>query len=567
MRFNSFVRWSRGLTAAFVTALASGLLSGMIGCFGTADTKPPMSSDKPTEKQAVSVSSALAALHPLEFEIGVPRDLPSGELNAWGDVMLADLVDPEVDDAKLKAALQPYLDEVVIERVLRRQFVPRDSVAIRDAIWARGIAEAVAKNTDNDLARVVQLFRYVTQNLHVLPDDKVPLGVFDRLQLGFGQPEDRAWTFALLAQQLKLPTVIVEPKLPDDAAKSVLVGVVIDPEIYLFDATVGLPIPAVDDDLKQVQITKVATLQQVLANDAVLRQLDLEGNPYPYQSEHFRAAKLAVIGDSTLWSRRSEALQNGMAKESTAVVFQPLVSVGPFEGVLDQVAAVVKDQLPAGSVGVWKYAEERREQREVLNAEQLAGLRELFDPFQAPRPLIIVPIEKPEAGKAPVKLEFGKGWNHLLIARTKQLIGQSTESIPMYLKLQGWSRIPPTPSKGLAVPAEFEAEVTRLIPEDVQRLHGQAAELALFWRATCQLSLGEYGTAANDFETYLTRVARGTFPAQSRYLAGLATALKGNPSRALAFLSRIDASDSQYRAARILMKRWKALADDGASDQ
>jgi len=567
MRFNSVARWSRGLIVAAVTMLVSGLLCGAIGCFGTAETKSPTTSDKPAEKQAVSVSSALAALHPIEFEIGVPRDLPSGELNSWGDVMLADLMDPEVDEGKLREALKPFLDEVMIERVLRRQFVPRDSVAIRDAIWARGIAETVAKTTDSDLDRVVQLFQFVTQNLHVLPDDNVPLGLFDRLQLGFGQPEDRAWTFALLAQQLKLPTVIIEPKLPDDAKKSVLVGVVIDPEIYLFDATVGLPIPAENDDQQQVQITKVATLQQVLASDAVLRQLDLEGHAYPYQSEHFRAATLSVIGDTTLWSRRSEALQNGMAKESTAVVFQPLVSVGPFEGVLDQVVSVVKGQLPAGNVGVWKYAEDRREQREVLNAEQVAGLKELFDPFQAPRPLIIVPIEKPEAGKAPVKLEFGKGWNHLLIARTKQLIGQTTESIPMYLKLQGWARIPPTPSKGLAVPAEFEAEVTRLIPEDVQRLHGQAAELALFWRATCQLSLGEYGTAANDFETYLTRVARGTFPAQSRYLAGLATALKGNPSRALAFMSRIDPSDPQYRAARILMKRWKALADDGASEK
>lgn len=547
------------------------IVVGLAGCPSSSTKEAPSTTTKGSAepKQVASVSSALAALHPTEFEIGVPRDLPSGELNAWAEVMLADLIEPEVDDAKLKESLKSYLNEASIERVVRRAFVPRDSVAIRDAIWARTIAETVAKSADSDLERVVRLFRIVTRELQVMPDDGVPLGLFDRLQLGFGRPEVRAWAFALLVQQLKLPTVVVEPTLPADSAgsKSVIAGVLIDTEIYLFDMTVGLPIPAQDDDTKQLQVTKVATLKQVIADDAVLRALDIEGSPYAYQAEHFKTAKLSVIGDTSFWSRRFEALQNGMAKESTAVVFQPLVSIGPFEGLLNQVVSAVKEQIPEKNVGVWMYAEEHREQREALNEEQLKGLKELFEPFQAPRPLIIKPIVDAGNGKADVKLDFGKGWNHLLIARTKQLVDQADEAIPMYLKLQGWSRIPPVPSKGFAVPPEAEAEVAQRIPEDIQRLHAQAAELSLFWRATCQMRNGEYGTAASDFETYVTRVARGTFPTQARYLAGLATALNGNPSRGAAFLSRVDKSDPQYRAARFLMKRWKAIADEGASEK
>ncbi len=571
MSLRSSTRHVPRLSLTVTVGICCLVVTGLTGCPSSSDQKTGSTNNatqKAEEKNVASVSSALAALHPTEFEIGVPRDLPSTELNSWAEVMLSDLIDPEVEDGKLKEALKPYLDDAAIERVVRRTFVPRDSVAIRDAIWARLMAESVAKTTDSDVERVVRLFRVVTQNLHVLPSDGVPLGLFDRLQLGFGQPEARAWAFGLLAQQLKLPSVIVEPQLPAElkGSESVIVGVLIDSQIYLFDMSVGLPIPAKDDGPKQLQVEKVATLSQVLADDSLLRALDTDGSPYAYQTEHFKNSKLFVMGDSGFWSRRFEGLQNGMAKESTAVIFQPLVSIGPFEGLLNQIVAAVKDQIPQENVAVWKYAEEHREKREALNDEQLKGLKELFEPFQAPRPLIIKPVAAPENGKAGVELDFGKGWNHLLVARTKQLVGQTSESIPMYLKLQGWARLPPVPAKSYAVPPEAEAEVAQRIPEEIQRLHGEAAELALFWRATCQLENGEYGTAASDFETYVTRVARGTFPTQARYLAGLATALNGNPSRGSAFLSRIDKSDSQYRAARFLMKRWKALADEGASE-
>lgn len=554
------------IASSVSSALVAACLLTSQGCSNQPANKPDKTTSKAVDKKQFTVTNTLAALHPTEFEIGVPRELPSGELNAWAEVMLPDLIDPDVDDAKLKTALQPYLNEAAIERVLRRVFVPRDSVEVRDALWARIVAESVAKTTDSELERVVRLFRFVLQNLHVLNDDKVPLALFDRMQLGFGRPNDRAWAFASLVQQLKLNSIIIEPTLPEaDAAKSsVIVGVLIDADIYLFDMTVGLPIPALDDDPKQTQIGKVATLKQVLASDDVLRQLDLEGNPYPYQSAQFKTAKVSVIGDTSLWSRRFEALQNGMAKDSTAIIFQPLVSVGSFEGVIDLVATAVKDQIPTENISVWMYSDERREQRESLSTEQLTGLKMLFDPFQAPRPLIIRPLEEPKAGEAPVKLEFGKGWNYLLVARTEQLVGQTGDAISKYLKLQGWSRLPPTPPKAPAVPPEAEAEVARMIPEDIQQLHARAAELALFWRASSQLSNGEYGTAASDFETYITRIDGGLFPTQARYLAGLSTALDGRWGRAAAFLSRVDKNDPQYRAARVLMRRWKALAE--ASD-
>ncbi len=572
-------RWH--LTVALVLLLTATLA----GCGGN-KPKPvtPTATSNVSQSEQLSLDGPLAGLQPAEFEFNVPRELPSTELNRWARSMLADLVDQDIDDQKFAESLKPFLDAATVERTVRRSFVPRDSAAIRDAFWARAIVEATAKEVPNDVDRVVQLFYFVTNNMRLIADsnETLPLAPFDSMLLGSGTANDRAWAFAVLLQQLRITSVIVEPT--SDAAAGVaslptapvLVGVLCEGRLRLFDMRLGLPLAGPDDDPKRPLITSPATLPQVAENDALLRQFDVpNGEPYPLRAEQLKNVKLSVIGDSTTWSRRMEALQNGLAglKGKSLVCFQPLASVGQYDGVLESLIKEMQGLVAADRIGVWGFPERQREAREQLSPEQSAARIAALTTFQAPRPLIVT--VKTEGDRQIPKLEFQLGSNHHLASRVKHILGHYDVAIPQYLKTQTWRRFPPSAKNrviesrdggkaqilppapdAIFVTPEIEAQIAQDIPLEIRELHGRAANEALYWRGCCQMSLGQYKTAAEDFEAFLVQVRNSPFTSPARYMAGVAAALDDRASRGAAFLRKIEKDDPNYRAARFLIHRW-----------
>lgn len=545
-----------------------GMLFGallIVGCNGSKSEQAAPKSQ--TQAVEVTLDSPLASLQPDEFELNVPRDLPSRELNAWAEVMMTDPAQAGVSDEELTAALKSVLSDEEIQRVLYRQFVERDSVYLRDAYWARTTTELVAKSSKDksEPERIVELFYYVTDNLPIVPsaEESLPLGPFESLLVGRGSPEVRAWAFSLLMKQLRIPTVVVETDAKSAATgfKPLLVGVLSNGEFLLFDAALGLPIPAANEDASNPRVIQPATLKQVLADDGLLRKLDADENePYPLKSEQLKTAKLRLIGETSMWARRMEGLQAGLASVKPAVAFEPLVTVESYDGVLNEVQAAAKDMVPAESVSVWPYVEAQREAREHMTEKQILTYKQQRVLLVAPRPLsILVDEKKPQAEQIP-ELVFGNGWNYLLQARAHQLLGRHGEAIPLYLKLQGWRRIPPTPKGTLPITPQSEPIVLKLISEHAPEMlvfQEQAGSTALFWRASTQLDRGEYQLAASDFESYLTTVVEGPFARPARYLAGVASALNGKQSRGAGFLRRIAKDDPQYFAAKFYIRRWK----------
>lgn len=557
-------RLSRLAVAVGCCMLFGALL--IVGCNGS---KPDQEAPKVQAPQKVEVTldGPLASLQPDEFELNVPRDLPSRELNAWAEVMMTDPAQAGVSDEELTAALKSVLSQEEIQRVLFRQFVERDSVYLRDAYWARTTTELVAKSSKDrsETERIVELFYYVTDNLPIVPstEETLPLGPFESLLIGRGSPEVRAWAFSLLMKQLRIPTVVVETETKPEATgfKPLLVGVLSNGEFLLFDAALGLPIPAANEDASTPRVIQPATLKQVLADDGLLRKLDADENePYPLKSEHLKTAKLRLIGETSMWARRMEGLQAGLASVKPAVAFEPLVTVESYDGVLNEVQAAAKDIVSAESVTVWPYVETQREAREHMTEKQILNYKQQRSLLVAPRPLSIAVDEKlPEAERRP-ELVFGNGWNYLLQARAHQLLGRYGEAIPLYLKLQGWRRIPPTPKGALPITPQSEPIVLKLISEHAPEMlvfQEQAGATALFWRASTQFERDEYQLAASDFESYVTTVADGAFAKPARYLAGVASALNGKQSRGAGFLRRIAKDDPQYFAAKFYIRRWK----------
>ncbi len=559
MTIDSPQRHSRGilnLAAGIVTCIGLSLLiaSGCDSEEKSRDIKPPPS--LPTDM--MSVESILQNLQPDVYGITVPRTLPRSDLDDWAKSMLADMVDQDIDDKTLAEQFRPYIPQEQIERIIRRQFVLQDCTHVRDMLWARDLFGTmhVPWQGNGDLDQMAAVFYHVIHTIHLAPEHDAtfpPLGPFESMLHGRGSAADRAWTLAVILQQRRIPVVVLA--IPDQS-ESLLVGVVIESDVYLFDAARGLAVPGPQDSTEDVLIRRPATLAEAIADDGLLRQLDLADRPYPVTSDQLKQASLQLVGDTSLWSRRMEGLNNALT--GSAVVYAPLVGDA---GMIQLLTQTLGDQIAADRIGVWSYPDQRRQARESLTEEQQTLLDDWNAPLQVPYQITVTTDEPARVVVEPVGRQSQRS------ARVDQILGQAQKAIPRYLKVQGWRDVPPltrnhSPIGKDAATLEF---ISSSLPEPIRRDHAVAAEQARFWRACCQLQQGNWTAASNDLESYITDLNQragvsGMFRNRAAYLCGVALAFDGKFSRGAAFMRLVSADDSAIVSARLLEKRWSAQA-------
>jgi len=556
-----------------------GVLLLVQGC--NKDLPDVAGTDVTTEETVVPLlDTTFQGLQPDEFEINVPRDLPTSEFNEWGDELLSDMLDQGVDEKELSRSLADLLPADVVERTLRLTFVLRDANHVRDCLWASEVVDSITKSSESELDAVVDIFYFVTNTVHVVPAaDSLPFGPFETALYGFGSAEDRAWMFATLLRQRRIPTVVFaanefvgdaeESDSTGDSqrigTKNLMVGALLNDTVYLFDAGLGLPIVSPDALDGSALVRRPATLQQAIAEPSVLVDMGAgESSPYAITLEQLKELQPQVVGDSSVWSRRMEGLRNGQPVDVKAIIFESLVSSGPFEGIVDLVSKRVSKVLPDIKVGAWLYPERQREARESVSKdkEQSARLASLNETFKVPQPIRVGLIgDEQDQGQQKLVFTFGSSWGTHRGGRIDQILGRPAEAIPAYLKVQNWRYMPPSPKDGSIAPELRDAAVQQL-PEDVKKRHLNAAEEALIWRATCQIQKGAYESAAVDLEGYLRQLATRTYSGQFRneanYLAGISLALSGNSRRGAAFLRKVDPEDSRHDVSKWLINRWTA---------
>jgi len=554
-----------------------GLLLLVQGC--NKDVPEVAGTDVTTEETVVPLlNTTFQGLQPDEFEINVPRDLPTSEFNEWGDELLADMLDPEVDEKELSELLADLLPADVVERTLRSEFVLRDANHVRDCLWAREVVDSITKSSESELDAVVDIFYFVTNTVHVVPAaDSLPFGPFETALYGFGLAEDRAWMFATLLRQRRIPAVVfAADEFVDDAeesdstgdspsigTKNLMVGALLNDTVYLFDAGLGLPIVSPDASDGSALVRRPATLQQAIAEPSVLVDMGAgESSPYAITLDQLKELQPQVVGDSSVWSRRMEGLRNGQPVDVKAIIFESLVSSGPFEGIVDLVSKRVSKVLPDIKVGAWLYPERQREARESVSKdkEQSARLAALNETFKVPQPVRVgLTGDEQNPGQQKLEFTFGSSWGTHRGGRIDQITGRPAAAIPAYLKVQNWRYMPPSPKDESIAPGLRDAAVQQL-PEDVKKRHLNAAEEALIWRATCQIQKGAFESAAVDLEGYLRQLATrnysGQFRNEANYLAGISLALSGNSRRGAAFLRKVDPEDSRHDVSRWLINRW-----------
>jgi len=289
-------------------------------------------------------------------------------LNKW--IRSTQQPTPWEGDPLIKALSQPYGRLPRVEGLGRLEFSAYDGFALRQTVWLRDISTWARGDELDDLDRARKIFDWTVRNIQL---ESVDPGVYDTtsgwspqvpwetLLFGRGTAMERAWVFILLARQQHLdaallaivepaivePAIvepaIVEPAIvePADAAppspavvptsssegpalRPWVVAVAIEDALYLFDPSLGIPIPAPggiklgDDGTLQIE---PATLSQVVADEALLRQLDVdEMNRYPVQSDDLKEIVALIEASPAYLARRMELVELHLAGEQSMVL-------------------------------------------------------------------------------------------------------------------------------------------------------------------------------------------------------------------------------------------------------
>jgi tetratricopeptide (TPR) repeat protein len=255
-----------------------------------------------------------------------------------------------LDDADYQRQV-PWLDDIsYLQQTLWlhdiAERVRRESPAPRLASWLKEIEGSVGIPEAEQLATAERLLDWTTRNLQldplppipkdpeatagstetVLPSARGEVGPgYQQLPLqvllhGHGDAHERARVFILLCRQAGIDAVMLGFAEEQSATRrGWLPAALIGGKLYLFDTGLGFPVPGPDG-------LGIATLEQVVKEPQILRQLDVAGLPaYPVTEKDLKQGVLALIdAEPAALSRRMQLLQAAMpANQRLALTIQP----------------------------------------------------------------------------------------------------------------------------------------------------------------------------------------------------------------------------------------------------
>lgn len=224
---------------------------------------------------------------------------------------LASLVDslPESlrNDPRLKDHLSP-------EALTRNSFANHEGQLIQEAVWCRDIAGWAAGAEFDPLPRARRLFDWTVRNVTLTDSPRVlNHRPWHTLAAGVGTSAQRAWVFCQLCRQQRIDAcVLTLPPAEGEQNEWLWCGAIDHGQLYLFDPQLGLEIASNEGG--------VATLEEVIADDDLLRSLDLEDSPYPATSGQAKQAVACVVADTTSLSSRAADLEKQQSGKSAIVL-------------------------------------------------------------------------------------------------------------------------------------------------------------------------------------------------------------------------------------------------------
>jgi hypothetical protein len=368
--------------------------------------------------------------------------------------------------AEARALLQAQLPKARVDELESSTWTMPDARHVEDCMLYHGITARVAGHGD-DLTRVRRVFDWMVRQVQLVPPGS--LGSPD-LQQAFARPFDvllrgmatesdgvwseRGWLFLSLCRQLGLDAGLVTYTPRGQKAPVVWCSaVLVDGKPYLFDSRVGLPIP----DAKG---TGVATLQEAMADPAVLDRMDLPDQPQmSYGTSRASllasASKVGILLDSgsRYFSPRMKLLQQSLAGKNATVLYRDPAAQR------DAWARALGTRL--GEVGLWSLP---------MTVETLLFTRPQF-------------VESTQRSLIMFRPEFP-----LLYARMKQLRGETPEAVGDYVVFRK------------AEATALVTDKTRTVSKDVQK----ALDIyATYFLGMCWLDQNNPDRAEGFFEKTL----------------------------------------------------------------
>lgn len=153
------------------------------------------------------------------------------------------------------------------------------------------LSARAADTATDPLLRARAIFDWVVD--HVAPEPAGPdRSPADALLDGLATPEQLAWTCAVLLAAVDVPAALVEGRRQGTAADTepghILLGVLLDSEIALYDASAGVPIEARAAD----GAFSPVTLREASAHPALVDGVRIDGLRYPFAGHTLRQGQV-----------------------------------------------------------------------------------------------------------------------------------------------------------------------------------------------------------------------------------------------------------------------------------
>lgn len=580
-------RWLRKFRWT-ATWLSLGLLC--FGCTPPASTKSSTTkSDAASEQEAESrtlrnLQNAIAILQPDKLGIASSPEQGIAVLNEWarGAKRIADKSgsgwEPTRPHNLLKSLPKEWIEQVTLE-----QFVERDAAFLRDCLWASQASKFGAGGAESDLDIVLNLFEYVVRNVDLIPFGRrnVPLGPFDVMVLGRGTAQERAWVFAELLRQRSIDSVILTPRRASrgkDDEDHLLVGVLFEKDILLFDPALGMPLPADVAAPKSALPRLPMTLRQATRDPELLAAVASDsGGRFALTAAMLAASQVELICHTEQLSSRMRHLQLGLAGEQSAVVSDPLEDVADQPGLWSRVARHPAAIWSADDVAIWSFPEAMREGAAHHTDEQTQEFTKISRSLLAPQRIKL--IREDEAART-MELEFTKPERALLKLRMQHVVGHWPEAMQGYLAVRLYDVEPPTvkdfekvSANGkqripIAIVSTVDKQNLRLLmmqkqqpQESVRKLHLLAGDDASHWVALCQFERNRLQAVVDQCREYDKWHSNGGWTAANQSLMATALAQQKKLKEAIRALKEFDEEAPSFAGSRVLTARWRRLLE------
>jgi hypothetical protein len=559
-----------GATLVLVAAGCWGQSTAPVSSSGTstAGAKSPNGSG-----QCESVLSSIDDIFKLS-NLGRTTAVSDGvaRLNDWGRSC-----GPGADVAglNLPADIRRQFSDKQFESLNERRFLPHDGEHIRDCMLERAISTYAVGGGQSERERMANLFRHIIRAVGLVrqPLRDLPLSTYEVYLLGKGTAEDRAWIFVNCLRQLNLDAVLLFPKPGGDEDRSgadaapLLVGALLDGKIYLFDPLAGIAVPSLaKDEVGDSTWPGVATLAEAVADPAVLKQFDSADRPYPIRAADLERPGVAIVGETSLWSARMQALQTEFTGNRAMVISEPLADGGEgAAGLWSRVLAAGNGRWGAADVFLWDYPEKQLAARVNMSNEQNDTLAGLLKPFEA---YMFVPRNR-QTGQVFRDPNTGQ-----VILQNKELtLDKSATDVDPDVHINVRTTVGAQMQARLAhLEGDFAGAVkaygdVQIHSKDVLRanpslalrsLHTGAIDDACFWTGVCKFEQGEYRAAADNLALYRKRADHEKWERESRYLLALSLAANGDRPAAVRELEHVGPDDPEYLGCRFLIGRWRS---------